>query len=160
MPCDSNSSSFDPIDAVRLPVALWTALRFVNVRRNRIGPGRPGSFLALAAACVALLGAAAPSPASADEVGWLYDPNTVVELDLGLSQAAIQELAAEPDEYVNGTFRVEVGGVLQGPALPKSGSDSRAVAAHSDRYPKSRDSRSSLTSTLTTRLTSGSRSSP
>ncbi len=39
-----------------------------------------------------------------------FDPNTVVELDLGLSPESIEALELEPDEYVCGTFEMKVGG--------------------------------------------------
>jgi hypothetical protein len=88
------------------------------------GPDRDGCSWGRAAAALAVcllvmvLGAA---PAGAEEAAWLYDPDTVVELDLGLSEGAIAELAAEPEEYVEGSFRARVGGAQVGPALDRVG---------------------------------------
>ncbi len=70
--------------------------------------------------CAAILAVSAPT-AAADQAEWLYDPNTVVEIDLGLSQANFDELEAEPEEYVKGTFQAKVDGMLKGPALTDVG---------------------------------------
>jgi CotH kinase protein len=65
----------------------------------------------------AILGSPASSVA-ADEAAWLFNPDAVVEIDLGgLSDAEIAELNAEPDEYVRGSYELKVDGVPKGPAL-------------------------------------------
>ena len=77
-----------------------------------------GALLLAAAVAMAI---AAGSALAAEEAAWLYDPDTVVEIDLGLSPEAIDALEAEPDEYVKGSFTVKVGGVVKGPALAEVG---------------------------------------
>ncbi len=74
------------------------------------------SALLLLTSVLAISGAGAPA-AAADEAAWMYDPNAVVEVDLGLSQEEIDALEAEPDEYQPGTFELKVKGVLKGPDL-------------------------------------------
>ncbi len=60
--------------------------------------------------------------AAPDEAAWLFDPDAVVEIDLGgLSQEEIEALEADPDEYQPGTFAVRVRGVPQGPSLGEVG---------------------------------------
>jgi CotH kinase protein len=51
----------------------------------------------------------------------MFDPNTVVELDLGLSPAAIALLEDKPDKYQCGTFQMKVGGEVKGPPLEPVG---------------------------------------
>jgi hypothetical protein len=46
-------------------------------------------------------GVAGPGP---DLAGWMFDPATVVEIDLTLEPDSIAALEANPDEYVPGTF--------------------------------------------------------
>jgi CotH kinase protein len=63
--------------------------------------------LALVAALLALV----PATAGADEVEWMYQPEALVEIDLGgLSAAELDELEAEPGEEVHGTFELKVDG--------------------------------------------------
>jgi hypothetical protein len=62
--------------------------------------------------CVAT-SAAEPAPGPA---GWLFDPNSVVAIDLGLSQASMEALEAEPEEeYQPATFSLRVGDQTYGP---------------------------------------------
>jgi len=91
----------------------------IVARRN--GRSRMSRVLGAVVACVALT-ALAPAVAGAQgEAAWMFDPNVVVELDLGLSPAGIAELEVEPDEYVCGTFQMKVGGVVKGPPLGNVG---------------------------------------
>lgn len=54
----------------------------------------------------------------ADEVAWIFDPDAVVEIDLGgLSEEELDALEAEPDEYQKGTFELKVNGVTKGVPL-------------------------------------------
>lgn len=63
-----------------------------------------------------------PASAAADEIDWMYDPDAVVEIQLGgLSEAELDELEVEPDEYVKGTFELTVDGVPKGPLLEDVG---------------------------------------
>ena len=50
-----------------------------------------------------------------DLAAWMYDPHSVVEIDLGLSQESIDALAVTPDEYVDGTFSLTTTGGTYGP---------------------------------------------
>ncbi|HWM62520.1 MAG TPA: CotH kinase family protein [Solirubrobacterales bacterium] len=77
--------------------------------RRAIGAAILASVLALAAPA-----AHAAEPGS-DPAAWLYDPTTVVEIDLDLPQATIDALAVEPDEYQPATFTLEAGGETYGP---------------------------------------------
>jgi hypothetical protein len=80
---------------------------------------RTGGFVALLCMVVLALVAA---PASADEADWLYDPTKVVEIHLGgLSEAELDALEAEPDEYQKGTFELQVDGVTKGVPLADVG---------------------------------------
>jgi hypothetical protein len=58
----------------------------------------------LALHLLAAFAAGAPATASADEAESMYTTDAVVAIDLTLSEAAIEELEAEPFEYVPGTF--------------------------------------------------------
>jgi hypothetical protein len=72
--------------------------------------------------CAALLLFAAPATSLADEIEWMYDPDAVVEIHLGgLSEEDLDALEAEPDEYRNGTFALEVNGVAKGPSFAEVG---------------------------------------
>lgn len=77
--------------------------------------------LALVAVAFASLFAVAVWPAAArgaDEIGWMFDPDAVVEINLGgLSEEELDALEAEPDEYQKGTFELKVNGVAKGPQL-------------------------------------------
>jgi CotH protein len=91
-----------------------------NARLRSFGRvGVVASILVLAAMGqpVAAMGAE-PAP---DEAAWLFDPNAVVEIDLGLSAEEIEALEADPDEYQPGTFELRVDGVPQGSPLGEIG---------------------------------------
>ncbi len=62
-----------------------------------------GIFLAGVLVALATFG---PQGALADEAATIYDPSTVVVIDLTLSPAAEAELEAEPGEYVDGEFEL------------------------------------------------------
>jgi CotH kinase protein len=66
-----------------------------------------------------LLTAIGPATAlAADEVAWMFDPDAVVEINLGgLSEEELDALEAEPDEYQKGTFELKVNGVTKGVPL-------------------------------------------
>jgi hypothetical protein len=65
---------------------------------------------------------AAPAIAFADEVGWMYDPDAVVEIHLDdISEAELDALELDPDEEVHGSFELTVDGVRQGPLLTDVG---------------------------------------
>ncbi|HYG96199.1 MAG TPA: CotH kinase family protein [Solirubrobacterales bacterium] len=68
---------------------------------ERIGRSRLGLGLL---ALLAIAFAAGPAAASADEAESMYATDAVVAIDLTLSETAIEELEAEPFEYVQGTF--------------------------------------------------------
>jgi hypothetical protein len=54
----------------------------------------------------------------ADEIAWMFDPDAVVEINLGgLSEEELDALEAEPDEYQKGTFELKVNGVTKGVPL-------------------------------------------
>ena len=60
----------------------------------------------------------AKSAGAADEISWMFDPDAVVEINLGgLSDEELDALEAEPDEYQEGTFELKVNGVTQGTPL-------------------------------------------
>jgi CotH kinase protein len=63
--------------------------------------GRVCASLCLVLACLGGTAAAEPPPG---EAGWMYEAGTVVAIDLELLQEKKEELEAEPDEYVKGTF--------------------------------------------------------
>jgi hypothetical protein len=50
-----------------------------------------------------------------DQAAWLFDPETVVEIDLDLPQGSIDALNEVPDEYVEGTFSLGTTGGTYGP---------------------------------------------
>lgn len=58
---------------------------------------------------------AAPARA-ADDAAWMYDPSVVVKIDLGLSEASIAALAADPYTYVPATFAMSYGDKHYGPS--------------------------------------------
>ncbi len=67
-------------------------------------------------------GAARGADPAPDEAAWLFDPDAVVEVDLGgLSEEEIDALEADPDEYQPGIFELRVDGVPQGPAMGEVG---------------------------------------
>jgi spore coat protein CotH len=79
-----------------------------------------GARIVVALACLGLL-ALVPA-ATADEIEWMYDPDAVVEIHLGdISEAELDELEAEPSEYVHGSFELTVDGVPKGPLLADVG---------------------------------------
>lgn len=53
---------------------------------------------------ISAIAAACAPVALADDAEWIYDPSTVVFIDLTLSKTAEEELEDEPEEYVAGTF--------------------------------------------------------
>jgi CotH kinase protein len=70
--------------------------------------------------CLLLL--AFPAGAAADEIEWMYNPAAVVEMNFGdISEAELDELEAEPDEEVHGSFELKVDGVRKGPLLTDVG---------------------------------------
>jgi hypothetical protein len=52
---------------------------------------------------------------TSDAAGWLFDPYAVVEIDLQLPQESIDALAADPEEYTDGTFSLRTTGGTYGP---------------------------------------------
>ena len=65
---------------------------------------------------LALLICAVGAPeASADPAEGLFDPGAVTEIDLTLPQESKDALAADPGEYVDGTFTLKAGEVTYGP---------------------------------------------
>ncbi|HZO05711.1 MAG TPA: CotH kinase family protein [Solirubrobacterales bacterium] len=71
-------------------------------------------LIAAALATLALL-VFAPAASAALSAETLYEPDTVVVIDLKLSEAAVAALEAEPDEYVEGEFRIaETDGTPEG----------------------------------------------
>jgi hypothetical protein len=72
---------------------------FVRLERGR-GPALLASLLGVLAALLAV----GQSTAEADLAAPMYQPGSVVEIDLTLSQESIDELEADPDEYVRGAF--------------------------------------------------------
>ncbi|HEX7278053.1 MAG TPA: CotH kinase family protein [Solirubrobacterales bacterium] len=80
----------------------------------------PRVRIVAALACLGLL-MLVPA-AAADEIEWMYDPDAVVEIHLGgISEAELDELEAEPDEYVKSTFKLTVDGQQKGPELTDVG---------------------------------------
>jgi CotH kinase protein len=65
------------------------------------------------AAAVCPVGASAADPPS--DPAWLFDPNSVVEIDLTLPPASRDALDADPNEYQPGTFALSTGGESYGP---------------------------------------------
>ena len=58
-----------------------------------------------------------PSTASppVDAAGWLFDPSSVVEIDLSIPPDSRAALALDPDEYQDGTFSLSAAGGSYGP---------------------------------------------
>ncbi|HEX2096066.1 MAG TPA: CotH kinase family protein [Solirubrobacterales bacterium] len=86
------------------------------------GPRECGSArrpAAVLVACLALaLSLALPAGSAADDIAWMFDPDAVVEVHLdGLSEAELDALEADPDEYQKGTFELKVDGVTKGAPL-------------------------------------------
>jgi hypothetical protein len=76
------------------------------------------TFRSLIAAtfCASALVLANVAPAAADEAAWLFDPGAVVEIDFEMSEASIDALEAEPDEYQPANFTLrKAGGETFGP---------------------------------------------
>ncbi len=59
--------------------------------------------------------AAPAAAAESDDAAWLFDPHSVVEIDLQLPQESIDALAAEPDEYVDATIAFRTAEDAYGP---------------------------------------------
>jgi hypothetical protein len=91
------------------------------LKSSRLGIGAVARAVCATFACLAVVAVAAPTAGAADEAAWMFDPSTVVELDLGLSPESIEALELEPDEYVCGAFQMKVGGVVKGPPLEPVG---------------------------------------
>ncbi len=86
-------------------------------------PRRLAWLVALSAVtftCLALASSIPPSARAADEAAWLYNPGQVVEINLELTQAKLEKLEEEPDEYQKGTFELEVNGVPVEPPIEAS----------------------------------------
>ena len=62
-----------------------------------------------------LVGLAFPLAARADEADQVFDPSGVALIDLTLSDAAQDALAADPGEYVDGTLSLKFGDLSYGP---------------------------------------------
>lgn len=91
----------------RLALA-WAGMRSEQDTRT------PSLLVLSALVLVAALSALAPATSAAAEVDWMYQPDALVEIDLGgLSEAELDELEAEPTEEVHGTFELKVGGVTE-----------------------------------------------
>lgn len=76
---------------------------------------------ALACLVCLLLMWVSPAASQADEAEWMYNPNAVVEIELGeLSAEELQKLEEEPDEYQKGTFELKIGGTPVAPAAEAS----------------------------------------
>ena len=64
---------------------------------------------------LAVLALALPAAARADDAAPLYDPANVAQIDITLSDEARAALAADPSEYVDGTFALTAEGIDYGP---------------------------------------------
>ncbi len=74
----------------------------------------------LAAVCGLL--ALVPAASSADEIGWMYNPDAVVEIHLGgLSEEELDALELEPGVEQKGTFELTVDGLTKGVPLADVG---------------------------------------
>jgi hypothetical protein len=73
-----------------------------GARVSRVGIGGVVcAVLCLASGWASAVAAAEPEPGPA---GWMYEPNTVVFIDLTMSAEEEAKLEAEPEEYVKGTL--------------------------------------------------------
>lgn len=80
--------------------------------RSIRNPLRAALFAAVLTLGAPVSAGAEPAPGAA---GWLYETETVAEVDLTLPQSSIEGLAAEPDEYRPGTISLQAAGRSYGP---------------------------------------------
>lgn len=74
----------------------------------------PVALSAAAAVCLALLWVSPPvASAAEDEAAWMYNPNQVVEINLG-GISPEEEEKLEEEKYVKGTFELKAGGETKG----------------------------------------------
>jgi hypothetical protein len=98
-----------PVDAFTLPVLATGGMTF-----GRVPDGTGGWALTVPTPGTA--NAAAPDT-SADDPAWLFDPLQVTRIDLEASPAALAQLAAVSDEYVEGRITLRSGATTYGPYL-------------------------------------------
>lgn len=81
-----------------------------------------GALGVVIASLVLLSFGAVTASAAGDEAAWMFEPDAVVEIELGgLSEEELEKLETEKDEYQAGTFELKVGGVVQGSPLAEVG---------------------------------------
>jgi hypothetical protein len=73
---------------------------------------RAAFFAALLTLCAPVSAQAEPAPGAA---GWLYETETVADVDLTLPQSSLDGLAAEPAEFQPGTISLHAAGRSHGP---------------------------------------------
>ena len=56
-----------------------------------------------------------PGDPPPDLAGWMFEPDQVVRIELGIPQSSRDALAADPDEYTDGTFSLQTSGGTYGP---------------------------------------------
>jgi hypothetical protein len=78
---------------------------------------RTAGLAAIGVTLTGLLGGAAAAAAEPPPgpAGWLYDPDSVVRVDLGLPPDSVAALEDDPDEYQPGSFALENGAEAYGP---------------------------------------------
>jgi hypothetical protein len=74
-------------------------------------------LLLVLGALLALPTAGSPDALAADDASWLYDPLQVTEVDLEATEAALAQLNARSDEYVEARVTLRNGGTAYGPYL-------------------------------------------
>jgi len=80
-----------------------------------------GRLVVAVAGCFGML-AIDPPRSSADEIAWMFNPDAVIEMNIGgISEEELDALEVEPDEYVKGTFELKVDGVPKGLPLTDVG---------------------------------------
>ncbi len=97
------------VDAVALPVLATAGMTY-----GRIPDGTGAWTWTLPTAGTS--NAVAPDT-QGDDPAWLYDPLQVTEIDLEASAAALSQLAAVPDEYVEARITLRSGASTYGPYL-------------------------------------------